>query len=56
MFLKQLFRYPSLNHNIYIPADPTPVDIDNWIKNEIVNIMRRRDLVNNAEYKKLRNK
>ena len=26
--LKQLGRYASLNHNIYIAADPTPVDID----------------------------
>ena len=51
MFLKQLFRYPSLNHNIYIAADPTPVDIDNWIKNEIVNIICRRDLTNNLDTK-----
>ena len=27
-YLKQLGRYASLNHNIYIAADPTPVDVD----------------------------
>ena len=26
--LKQLGRYASLNYNIYIVADPTPVDVD----------------------------
>ena len=26
--LKQLRRFASLNHNIYIVSDPTPVDVD----------------------------
>ena len=26
--LKQLSRFASLKHNIYIVADPTPVDVD----------------------------
>ena len=26
--LKQMDRHASLNHNIYIAADPTPVDVD----------------------------
>ena len=29
MTLKQLGRLASLNHNIYIVADPHPVDVDN---------------------------
>ena len=29
--LKQLDRYASLNHNIYIAADPTHADVDHAV-------------------------